>query len=46
MDLFAMLFSNQGVFDTPEAEPTPGPTTPFEGASLNPAGGTGGCIVA
>jgi len=50
MDLFATLFSIQGVFDTSEAEPTPGPIIPFEGARLGGSGsGTGGngtCIVA
>ena len=45
MDLFATPFSIQVVFDTPEAEPTPGPTMPFEESRLD-GGGTGGCIVA
>jgi len=50
MDLFATPFSIQVVFDTPEAEPTPGPTTPIEGARSDSGSGTGGtpttCIVA
>jgi hypothetical protein len=46
MDLFATLFSIQGVFDTPEAEPTPGHTIPFEGARLDGGSSNGGCIVA
>ncbi len=32
MVLFATPFSTQGVFDTPESEPAPGPATPIEGA--------------
>jgi hypothetical protein len=42
MDLFATLFSIQGVFDSPEAEPAP--ATPIE-AALD-GGNGGGCIVA
>jgi hypothetical protein len=42
MDLFATLFSIQGVVDTPEAEPAP--ATPIE-AALD-GGSSGGCIVA
>jgi len=43
MDLFATLFSIQGVFDTPEAEPAL--STPIE-AALDDGTGGSGCIVA
>ena len=42
MDLFATLFSIQGVFDTPEAEPAP--ATDFEAALDGGAGSY--CIIA
>jgi len=44
VDLFSTLFSIQGVFDSPEAEPAP--ATPIEAPLDNGGGGNGSCIVA
>ena len=44
MDLFAMLFSVQGVFDTPEAELTPSSAAPIEAAI--DGGSQSECVVA
>ena len=45
MDLFATLFSVQGVFDTPEAELAPSSATLIE-AAICDGGGNGYCVVA